>query len=143
MYQMDVKITFLNGELKEEIYMHQPKVFIVHGQENKVWKLNKSLWLNKVLKQWHEKFDNLITTIRFKVHESDKCINYKSKNCLCTIICLYLNDMLIFGSNLYIINNVKSMFTTIFDMKDLKQGNVMLGIKTRFEKEISFINLII
>ena len=39
---MDVKTTFLNGDLDEEIYMDQPKGFEVQGQENKVCKLRKS-----------------------------------------------------------------------------------------------------
>jgi hypothetical protein len=43
-YQMDVKTTFLNGELKEEIYMTQPDGFVVKGQEDKVCKLQKSLY---------------------------------------------------------------------------------------------------
>jgi hypothetical protein len=38
-HQIDVKTTFLNGELKEEIYMTQPNGFIVKGQEDKVCKL--------------------------------------------------------------------------------------------------------
>ena len=41
---MNVKIVFLNGELVEEIYMNQLDEFIVHGQENKVCKLVKSLY---------------------------------------------------------------------------------------------------
>ena len=43
-YQMDVKTTFLNGDLDEEIYMEQPEGFIVPGQENKVCRLVKSLY---------------------------------------------------------------------------------------------------
>ena len=43
-YQMDVKTAFLNGDLEEEIYMEQPKGLIVHGQESKVCKLDKSLY---------------------------------------------------------------------------------------------------
>ena len=43
-HQMDVKTTFLNGELEEEINMEQPKGFVIHGQEDKVCKLDKSLY---------------------------------------------------------------------------------------------------
>ena len=42
-HQMDVKIAFLNGNLKEEIYIDQPKGFVEPGQESKVCKLTKSL----------------------------------------------------------------------------------------------------
>jgi hypothetical protein len=43
-HQMDVKTTFLNGEMKEEIYMTQPDGFVVKGQEDKVCNLLKSLY---------------------------------------------------------------------------------------------------
>ena len=43
-HQMDVKTTFLNGELDEEIYMDQPDEFVVKGEERKVCKLLKSLY---------------------------------------------------------------------------------------------------
>jgi len=41
---MDVKATFLNGDLEEGIYMTQPKGCVVDGQENKVYILLKSLY---------------------------------------------------------------------------------------------------
>ena len=43
-HQMDVKTTFLNGDLNEEIYMDQPEEFIYLGQEKKVCRLVKSLY---------------------------------------------------------------------------------------------------
>jgi hypothetical protein len=64
---MDVKTTFLNGEL-EEIYMDQPDVFVANGQEGKVCKLLKSLYgLKQAPKQWHEKFDRTLTSTGFVV----------------------------------------------------------------------------
>lgn len=43
-YQMDVKIKFLNGILQEEVYVEQPRGFIKNGEENKVYRLRKSLY---------------------------------------------------------------------------------------------------
>ena len=43
-HQMDAKTAFLNGELKEEIYMQQPDGFVIDGHEGKVCRLLKSLY---------------------------------------------------------------------------------------------------
>jgi hypothetical protein len=43
-HQMDGKTTFLNGDLKEKVYMKQPEDFILPGNEEKVCKLVKSLY---------------------------------------------------------------------------------------------------
>ena len=41
---MDVKSAFLNGYLKEELYVDQPKGFIIDGKEDKVYRLKKDLY---------------------------------------------------------------------------------------------------
>lgn len=58
---MDVKNTFLNGELEEDIYMEQPEGFVALGNE-KVCRLVKSLYgLKQAPKQWHEKFNKIMS----------------------------------------------------------------------------------
>ena len=50
-HQMDVRTTFLNGHLDQEIYMEQPEGYVVQGEENNVYKLVKSLYgLKQALK---------------------------------------------------------------------------------------------
>ena len=50
-HQMDVKTTFLNGDLDEEVYMEQPEGFVLPRNEKKVCKLVKSLYgLKQALK---------------------------------------------------------------------------------------------
>nr|ASR75387.1 retrotransposon protein [Oryza barthii] len=129
-HQMDVKTAFLNGELDEEIYMDQPDGFVVEGQEGKVCKLLKSLYgLKQAPKQWHEKFDKTLTSAGFAVNEADKCVYYRHGGGEGVILCLYVDDILIFGTNLDVINEVKSFLSQNFDMKDLGVADVILNIK--------------
>ena len=75
---MDVKTTFLNEDLEEEIYMDQPENFVELRQESKVFKLTKSLYgLKQAPKQWHKKFDSCMTENDYKSNEYDKCIYSK------------------------------------------------------------------
>jgi hypothetical protein len=60
---MDVRMTFLNGELDEEIYVTQPEGFVVFGHENKVCRFMKYLYgIKQASKQWHDKFDKTFTS---------------------------------------------------------------------------------
>ena len=53
-HQMDIKSTFLNGFLEDEISVEQPKGFIVEGKEDKVYKLSKAIYeLKVVLRTWY------------------------------------------------------------------------------------------
>jgi hypothetical protein len=127
---MDVKTAFLNGELEEEIYMVQPDGFVAPGQENKVCRLIKSLYgLKQAPKQWHEKFDNTMTSVGFCVNEADKCVYYRFNGSEGIILCLYVDDILIFGTNTKVIDDTKSFLCQNFDMKDLGQADVILNIK--------------
>ncbi|GKA43538.1 auxin efflux carrier component 2 [Tanacetum coccineum] len=128
-HQMDVKTAFLNGELDEEIYMQQPEGFVVKGQEHKVYKLVKSLYdLKQAPKQWHEKFDYTLLSNDFQINECDKCVYVKQYKNAFVIIFLYVDDMLIMGTNMDVINQTKKMFSS-FDMKDMGEVDVILGIR--------------
>ncbi|WVZ97155.1 LOW QUALITY PROTEIN: hypothetical protein U9M48_042710 [Paspalum notatum var. saurae] len=125
-HQMDVKTAFLNGELKKEIYMEQ----MVKGQESKVCKLLKSLYsLKQAPKQWHEKFDITLTSAGFAVNGTYSCVYYRYGGGKGVILCLYVDDILIFGTDIDVINEVKSFLSTKFDMKDLREADVILNIK--------------
>ncbi|GKB55931.1 zinc finger, CCHC-type containing protein [Tanacetum coccineum] len=74
-HQMDVKTTFFNGDLDEEVYMKQPEGFVMSGNGHKVCKLVKSLHgLKQAPKQWHKKFDEVVLSSGFHLNQSDKCV---------------------------------------------------------------------
>ena len=129
-HQMDVKTAFLNGDLEEEIYLEQPEGFIVPGQEQKVCRLIKSLYgLKQAPKQWHAKFDKVMLSNGFKLNECDKCVYVKqTQNCF-AILCLYVDDMLITGSDGETIKKIKCLLASQFEMKDMGVADVILGVK--------------
>jgi len=142
-HQMDVKIAFLNGELEEEIYMDQPDGFVAKGQEGKVCKLLKSLYgLKQAPKQWHEKFDKTLTSAGFAVNEADKCVYYRYGGGNGVILCLYVDDILIFGNNIDVIKEVKDFLSNNFEMKDLGEADVILNIKLLREEENGEVTLV-
>jgi len=72
---------------------------VVDGQENKVCKLLKSLYgLKQASKQWHEKFNETLLVDGFSSSDADRCVYTKSVNDDHVIICLCVDDMLIFGT---------------------------------------------
>ena len=129
-HQMDVKTAFLNGDLEEEIYMVQPEGCEILGQEHKVCKLKKSLYgLKQAPKQWHEKFDQTLINSGFSCVEVDKCVYTKCNDSECVILSLYVDDILIFGTSLDIVCETKSFLGSNFDMKDMGEASVILGIR--------------
>nr|GEY04784.1 zinc finger, CCHC-type [Tanacetum cinerariifolium] len=119
-----------DGELEEEVYMEQPEGFVIQGQENKFCKLIKSLYgLKQALKQWHQKFDQVILSNGFRINESDKCVYSRFVNGKVVIIYINVDDMLIFGTDLEQVQMTKKLLPINFDMKDLGEADVILGIK--------------
>jgi len=67
LHQMDVKTTFLNGDLHENVYMAQPEGFIMKGKEHMGCKLKRSIYgLKQASRQWYIKFDEIIRQFDFK-----------------------------------------------------------------------------
>ena len=64
---MDVKSTFLNGNLKEKVYVHQPPGFAIPGKEGKVLRLRKALYgLRQASRAWNAKLDSMLKEIGFE-----------------------------------------------------------------------------
>ena len=75
---MDVKTTFLNGSLKEELYMMQPEGFVDPKGANKMCKLQRSIYgLMQASQSWNIRFDELIKAYRFIQTCGEACIYKK------------------------------------------------------------------
>ena len=128
--QLDVKTAFLHGDLEEDIYMHQPQGYAVPGKEEMVCKLKKSLYgLKQAPRQWYIKFDSFMYNTGYKRCHADHCCYFKSFDDCYIILLLYVDDMLVAGSNMHAINNLKKQLSQEFEMKDLGAANQILGMR--------------
>jgi hypothetical protein len=66
-YQLDVKSTFLNGFLEEEIYIEQPLGYVEVDNEGKIYKLKKALYgLKQTLRAWNTRIGRHFQENRFE-----------------------------------------------------------------------------
>nr|GEW14553.1 zinc finger, CCHC-type [Tanacetum cinerariifolium] len=138
-HQMDVKTAFLNGDLDEEVYMNQPQGFIIPGNENKACKLIKSLYgLKQAPKQWHQKFNEVVLSNGYLLNQADKYVYRKfDETGKEVIICLYVDDMLIYGTDQVQVDLIKEFLSSKFAIKDMGEADVILEIRAVSQLEYS------
>ena len=129
--QMDVKTAFLHGDLHEDIYMQQPEGFIEKGREHLVCKLKKSLYgLKQAPREWYHKFHSFMLSQGYRRSDIDHCLYTKrAKDGSLLILILYVDDMLLAGTNINELAALKSKLNDTFDMKDLGDASHILGMR--------------
>ncbi|GJZ82654.1 zinc finger, CCHC-type containing protein [Tanacetum coccineum] len=94
---MIVKTTFLNGELEEE-----------------------------APKQWHQKFNEVVLSNGYLLNQAKKCVYRKfDESGKGVIIFLYVDDMLIFGTDQVQVDLTKEFLSSMFSMKDMREADVI------------------
>jgi hypothetical protein len=128
--QMDVKMTFLNRDLEEEVYMKQPKGFPSSDGEQLVCKLKKSLYnLKQASRQWYLKFHNVIASFGFVENIMDQCIYLKVSGSKICFLVLYVDDILLATNDKGLLYEVKQFLSKNFYMKDMGEASYVIGIK--------------
>lgn len=126
---MDVKATYLHGDIEEEIYVKPVKEFAKPEEKGKVWRLQKSMYgLKQSGRAWNKKLHEAMLKLRFTRTQADVCVYFKQDKKYVTIIAIYVDDLLILTSNeeqkMFLKNKLKQMF----DMKDFGEVKHILGI---------------
>ncbi len=95
-HQMDVKTTFLNGDLEEEIYMEQLQGFVHQGDEHLVCKLHKSLYgLKQFPRAWNQKLDTFLKNIEFMKSEANPSVYVTWVGDVKFLIVVYVDDLIL------------------------------------------------
>jgi hypothetical protein len=101
LHQMDVKTTFLNGVIEEEVYIEKPQGFEVHPRETHVCRLKKALYgLKQAPRAWYARIDSYLTRLGFSKSHADPNLYYKVVNNAPVILLLYVDDLFLTGASL-------------------------------------------
>ncbi len=140
--QMDVKTAFLISYLEEEIYMLQTEGFGEKGNENKVCKLNRSIYgLKQASRRWYILFDNAITSYGFSITEDDHCIYTKVNGGNFVLLSLYVDYILIASNDKVTLMEVKAWLSSKFDMKDMGEATYVLGVEIHRDRNKRMLGL--
>lgn len=130
LHQMDVKTAFLNGDIKETIYMVQPENFVSGDPKNMVCKLTKSIYgLKQASRQWYFKFHQVLTSYGFETNVVDECVYHKFSGSKHIFLVLYVDDILLATNDINLLHDTKRFLSKNFEMKDLGDASFVLGIE--------------
>ena len=136
LHQMDVSTAFLNGELKEDIYMSQPEGYIQEGKEDMVCKLNKSIYgLKQASRCWYDTLGKFLKDAKYRQCAADSCIYMKQVGVHYTYIAVYVDDILIASNSKVMLHNEKKLLQERFNTKDLGEAHYCLGIQIQRNRE--------
>lgn len=127
--QLDVNNAFLNGHLHEELYMSQPPGFH-QGSVNTVCRLKKSLYgLRQAPRAWFDKLSSTLHNFGFVTAKSDPSLFIKKTHHSIVYILVYVDDIIVTGSNSRELDALITSLHNQFALKDLGPLHYFLGIQ--------------
>ncbi|CAL9017123.1 unnamed protein product [Prunus brigantina] len=137
----DVKSAFLNGVLKEEVYVDQPQGFVKKDEETKVYKLHKALYgLKQAPRAWYDEIDAYFNKAGFKKSPSEATLYVKAEGSDVLIVSLYVDDIVYTGSSSQMIEEFRRDMMEHYEMTDLGVLHHFLGMGVIQSKQSIFLH---
>jgi hypothetical protein len=128
-HHMDVKSAFLNGDLKEEVYVHQPPGFDIPDKEGKVMRLRKGLYgLWQTPRTWNAKLDSTLRRMGFEQSSHEAAVYRRGNGGNVLLVGIYVDDLVITGTKDTEVAAFKEEMKATFQMSDLGPLSFYLGI---------------
>ena len=130
LYQLDIKNAFLHGDLKEEVRMDQSPGYVVAGSEHLVCRLQKALYgLKQSPRAWFDRFSAVVLGYGFQRSTSDHSVFVRHSSNGTIVLIVYVDDIIISGSDSTGIADLKTYLSKHFHTKDLGALRYFLGIE--------------
>ena len=128
LFQLDIKNVFLHCDLTEEVYMEQPPGFVAQGESGLVCKLRRSLYgLKQSPRAW---FSSVVQEFGMIRSAADHSFFYHhSSTGKCIYLIVYVDNIVITGTDQDGIQKLKQHLFSHFQTKDLGKLKYFLGIE--------------
>jgi len=138
---MDVKSTFLNGNLEEEVYMEQPEGFSLIDKPDYVCKLKKALYgLKQAPRAWYGRLDKYLHDKGFKKDYADNNLYTKSEGADLLVVLVYVDDITFGCTNHSSVQWFANAMQSEFDMSMFGELSYFLGLQITQSDEGLFLS---
>jgi hypothetical protein len=139
LYQMDVKSAFLNGPIKEEVYVEQPPDFEDSEYPNHVYKLSKALYgLKQAPRAWYECLRDFLVTNGFKVGKADPTLFTKIVAKDLFVCQIYVDDIIFGSANKWTCEEFSRIMIQKFEISMMGELKYFLGFQIKQLQEGTF-----
>ena len=139
--QMDVKSAFLNGKIKEEVYVQQPPGFESEKYPNHVYFLDKALYgLKQAPRAWYERLSTFLIKHDFNRGTTDITLFYKKQADEILLVQIYVDDIIFGSTNDSMCKEFEALMQSEFEMSMMGELTFFLGLQVKQSTEGIFIN---
>ncbi|GJT06065.1 retrovirus-related pol polyprotein from transposon TNT 1-94 [Tanacetum coccineum] len=140
-YQMDVKITFLYGPLKEEVYVNQPDGFIDPYHPDKVYRLKKAVYgLKQAPRAWYDELSNFLVSKGLSKGSIDPTLFITKQGEDILLVQIYVDDIIFGSTNPKLSKRFEKLMHIKFEMSIMGELKFFLGIQIHQSPRGIFIN---
>ncbi|GJR56458.1 retrovirus-related pol polyprotein from transposon TNT 1-94 [Tanacetum coccineum] len=140
-YQMDVKTAFLNGILREEVYVSQPDGFVDQDNLNHVYKLKKALYgLKQVLHAWYDLLSKFLLSQEFSKGTVDPTLFIRRQGKDILLVQIYVDDIIFASTTPELCDQFSKVMCSKFKMSMMAKYHFFLGLQISQSPRGIFIN---
>ncbi|GJU25583.1 retrovirus-related pol polyprotein from transposon TNT 1-94 [Tanacetum coccineum] len=140
-YQMDVKTAFLNGQLKEEVYVSQPDQFVDPNFPNHVYRLKKALYsLKQAPRAWYDKLSSFLIEHHFTKGIIDPTLFIRRYEDDILLVQIYVDDIIFGSTNPVFSTRFAKLMKDNFEMSMMGEMKFFLGLQIYQSPHGIFIN---